>query len=385
MHNTDHQPSKMGTSRPGPAQAGTDEFVPEPRTLIIEDKSLRGGFVQIPRRLLHARNLSRNAKILYAVLLSYAWQEEECFPGYSRLCQDLQASENSVRVYMRELEAANLLRQKRRGLGKTNLYIIPDLRTAKIEVLEPQPFRTAKSEVLVPQESEVLEPQVSRIPIEIETVEQETDSNISNIRKASPMGSGGKRGVKNSETAPPPTGDGSSPGMESIGSVLTRQGRGAPRRNSRPRPETETTEYQRIQALIADRAREFVDSAPLKSSTTRAWNLFQAAGVPIDVFENKIFQARALTQEATARITNTTEDPIYHVLRKSKMAYFFATLEDQLNRRAGGDSSTAEEGGSGAGTPPRRGRAKQAKPDQPSSSTARRPDREGPYGAWIKS
>lgn len=218
---------------------------------------------------------------------------------------------------------------------------------------------------------------------EQETVEQDFD--LSNIRKASPRGSGGKRGAKDYETAPPPTGDDSSQGMESIGSVLTRQGRGAPRSSSRPRPETETTEYQRIQALIADRAREFTDSASLKSSTTRAWNLFQAADVPIDVFESKIFQARALTQEATSRITKTVDDPTHHVRRKSKMAYFFATLEDQLNRRAGGDSAAAEEGGSGAGAPPRRSRAKQAKPDQPSSSSARRPDREGPYGAWIKS
>lgn len=222
-----------------------------------------------------------------------------------------------------------------------------------------------------------------------ETVEQETveqDFDISNIRKASPGRSGGEGGVQDTETPPPAPEQTSPQGMESVGNVLVRQGRRAPR--SRPRPETETTEYQRIQALIADRAREFADVAPLKSSTTRAWNLFQAFGVPIDVFESKIFQARALTQEATARITKTTEDPTYHVRRKSKMAYFFSTLEDQLNRRARPSEHPSEPSGENAAdspTPPR-GRSKQSRPGaKPPGGSGRSPDREGPYGAWIKS
>ncbi|HEU5200695.1 MAG TPA: helix-turn-helix domain-containing protein, partial [Ktedonobacterales bacterium] len=69
----------------------------EPNTLIIEDLSLYHGFVQLPKLVLYARNLSRDAKLLYAVLLGYAWQEQRCFPGYTRLCDDLDASENAVR------------------------------------------------------------------------------------------------------------------------------------------------------------------------------------------------------------------------------------------------------------------------------------------------
>src|SRR4051812_5258482 len=97
-------------------------FVAEPNTLIIEDESFRYGFIQLPRQILYARNISRDAKMLYGVLLSYAWQEQRCFPGYTRLCLDMQASENSVRKWMNELEAVSLLTHKRRGLGKTNIY-----------------------------------------------------------------------------------------------------------------------------------------------------------------------------------------------------------------------------------------------------------------------
>lgn len=105
----------------------------------------------LPKMLLHARNLTRDAKLLWAVLMSYAWQDEQCFPGYERLCHDLGASDNMVRKYMRELEAAGLLRQERRGQGRTNLYYLTDLRTARIEVQEPQFLRTSKTEVPDPQ------------------------------------------------------------------------------------------------------------------------------------------------------------------------------------------------------------------------------------------
>src|SRR5690242_16868442 len=140
----------------------------ETNTLIIEDQSIRYGFIQLPKQILYARNISRDAKFLYAILLGYAWQEQRCFPGYNRLCADLQASENMVRKYMRELEAIGLLKQKRRGLGKTNIYTLCDLRTSKIEVLEHQKI-------------EVAEP--TKIEVKVESVYKETDIQTSNIRK----------------------------------------------------------------------------------------------------------------------------------------------------------------------------------------------------------
>ncbi len=119
-----------------PPQRGQDpdhDSAPEPGTLLIEDETLRAGFTQIPNRVLHARNLSRDAKLLYAFLLRYAWQQGRCFPGYAQLCADMGASPSIVRKYMQELEAVGLLVQKRRGLGKTNLYTLCSLSTATLE------------------------------------------------------------------------------------------------------------------------------------------------------------------------------------------------------------------------------------------------------------
>jgi hypothetical protein len=278
------------------ADHGADDFSgPEPNTLVIDDQYLRYGFIQLPKQILYARNLSRDAKMLFAVLLGYAWQERRCFPGYGRLCDDMQASENVVRKYMRELEAMGLLRQKRRGLGKTNIYTLCDLRTSRIEVQEPQEsenkesadLRTADTEVQEPRESEVAEHRKSEG--EIETVEVETDeeeTDTSNIRMALPSM---KNQVEYDE------------------------------------------DRQTILEYVEDLAREFRDKASLKSSTTRATNLYRQSGLSLDDFIGKLQEARAITKERSASIRSKEEGSS----SKHKMAYFFACLEGRLSKESG--------------------------------------------------
>lgn len=164
----------------------TEEQRPEPNTLILEDRSLRLGFLQLPKQVLYARNLSRDAKLLYAILLGYAWQEDRCFPGYHRLCLDMQASENMVRKYMRELEAVGLLSQRRRGLGKTNIYYLHDLRTSKIEVLEHH-----KTAVPEPKKTEG-----KLDPVERYSDHKYSERDSSNIRMASRLVKADKRETK---------------------------------------------------------------------------------------------------------------------------------------------------------------------------------------------
>src|SRR5262245_15198865 len=99
---------------------------PDAGTLAVANAALRGGFVLLPRTLLHAPGLSRDAKLLYAVLLSYAWQAGSCFPGYERLQHDLGCGVNQVTKYLRELEGAGLVTRRKRGQGKTTLYTLHD-------------------------------------------------------------------------------------------------------------------------------------------------------------------------------------------------------------------------------------------------------------------
>jgi biotin operon repressor len=80
------------------------------------------GFTQVPNFLLKSKKLSSGDKMAFAMLLSYAWQNDYCFPGQVRLGQDLGIHETNVRKHLKSLEANGLLAITRRGQGKTNIY-----------------------------------------------------------------------------------------------------------------------------------------------------------------------------------------------------------------------------------------------------------------------
>ena len=80
------------------------------------------GFTQVPNFILTSTKISVGAKLGYAMLLKYAWGDNACFPGQTKLAEDMGSGERSVRRYLDELEKAGLLEIEQRGLGKTNLY-----------------------------------------------------------------------------------------------------------------------------------------------------------------------------------------------------------------------------------------------------------------------
>ena len=90
--------------------------------LDTKDPVARGGFTQVPNFLLRSNKLSAGDKMTFAMLLSYAWQNDYCFPGQVRLAEDLGLHETNVRKHLKSLEANGLLAITRRGQGKTNIY-----------------------------------------------------------------------------------------------------------------------------------------------------------------------------------------------------------------------------------------------------------------------
>jgi hypothetical protein len=86
------------------------------------DPITRHGFTQVPNFVLTKKEISVGAKLAYAMLLKYAWDNDACFPGQLKLAEDMGAAERSVRTYLKELESFGMLEIKQRGLGKTNLY-----------------------------------------------------------------------------------------------------------------------------------------------------------------------------------------------------------------------------------------------------------------------
>ena len=80
------------------------------------------GFTQVPNHVLESDKISPGAKLTYAMLLKYAWQNDYCFPGQDRLAKDMGGGVRSIVRYVQELEAVGFVRIVRRGLGKPNIY-----------------------------------------------------------------------------------------------------------------------------------------------------------------------------------------------------------------------------------------------------------------------
>jgi len=96
------------------------------KTIVLEgaDALSRKGFTQVPNHVLEATNLSPGAKLAYAMLLKYAWQNDFCFPGQDRLAKDMGVTRKSVNTYIKELATKNYLTIKRQGQGKPNIYTL---------------------------------------------------------------------------------------------------------------------------------------------------------------------------------------------------------------------------------------------------------------------
>jgi hypothetical protein len=89
--------------------------------------SSKKGFTQVPNYVLTDTRLSFGARLTYAILLSYAWNKETCFPGQKRVAEGLGVSDRTVRTYLHELEEHGLISWKHQGPSKPNLYTIRKL------------------------------------------------------------------------------------------------------------------------------------------------------------------------------------------------------------------------------------------------------------------
>ena len=88
------------------------------------DPVLHKGFTQIPNFIIRDSNISAGAKVAYALFLSYAWHNENCYPGQDRMAEDMGMTRPRVTQLIAELQEAGLITIQRRGQGKTNNYTI---------------------------------------------------------------------------------------------------------------------------------------------------------------------------------------------------------------------------------------------------------------------
>ena len=105
---------------------GVGEIIERRRNIILEgaDALTAKGFTMVPNHVLVSDKVSLGAKLAYAMLLKFAWQDDFCYPGQARLAKDMGVTDRSVRTYLQELEAQNFIEIKQQGQGNPNLYVL---------------------------------------------------------------------------------------------------------------------------------------------------------------------------------------------------------------------------------------------------------------------
>lgn len=100
--------------------------------IIVENTLLRAGFAAFPYLVMKDRSLSIGARLAYAFLLMYAWQEGSCFPGQETLADDMGISRAQVQRFLYELRDQQYIRIERTDRRFNNTYIILDKKPSKL-------------------------------------------------------------------------------------------------------------------------------------------------------------------------------------------------------------------------------------------------------------
>ena len=79
-------------------------------------------FSALPHDLIRDERLSRDAKLLYAVLQMHWWQGGECWASHATLASEMGCKERMLRYYLRELVKAGWVTERRRGHGQAKAY-----------------------------------------------------------------------------------------------------------------------------------------------------------------------------------------------------------------------------------------------------------------------
>ena len=100
--------------------------------IIIENETLRAGFAAFPYLVMRDTNLSIGARMTYAFLLMYAWQEGSCFPKQATVAKAMGISERQFQRYLYELRDAGYIRIDRQDKRFHNTYILLDKKPTKL-------------------------------------------------------------------------------------------------------------------------------------------------------------------------------------------------------------------------------------------------------------
>lgn len=101
--------------------------------IVVENELLRAGFAAFPYLVMRDKSLSPGARLTYAFLLMYAWQEGSCFTKQAIMSETMGVSSRQLQRYLYELREAAYIRITREDKRFNNTYILLDKRPTKLK------------------------------------------------------------------------------------------------------------------------------------------------------------------------------------------------------------------------------------------------------------
>ena len=100
--------------------------------IIVENELLRAGFAAFPYLVMRDKKLSIGARLTYAFLLMYAWQEGSCFTKQESMAEVMGVSSRQLQRYLYELRETGYIQISREDRRFNNTYILLDKKPTKL-------------------------------------------------------------------------------------------------------------------------------------------------------------------------------------------------------------------------------------------------------------
>jgi biotin operon repressor len=101
--------------------------------VVVQSQMLRAGFASLPYMVMRDTQLSLGARLTYAFLLMYAWQEGSTFAGQDKMATDMGVSRAQVQRYLYELRDTGYIGIAREDKRYNNTYIILEKPLTKLK------------------------------------------------------------------------------------------------------------------------------------------------------------------------------------------------------------------------------------------------------------
>ena len=110
--------------------------------VVFENDLMKGGFAALPYRVMKNTDLSVGARLTYAFLLMYGWQEGSSHARQIKMAEAIGISRRQMQRYLYELRDEGAIRIDRHDKRFNNTYVILDTKPSKLKKRKKYKIRT---------------------------------------------------------------------------------------------------------------------------------------------------------------------------------------------------------------------------------------------------